>query len=445
MIDRLGEFAVLATILSSGWILLVLVIRPFAIRQLGARWAYALWAVPLIGLLAMMLPDDALKAAFNWPTLTFPFLPGLLSRTAATMDGAVQRLGGNGGSPATLLNWAVMATWCWLVIALGFVARLMTQCVQAHLRATRSSRELSSPERDLLKLRLETLARRYDVDIRMLTTSEGPAVTGIVSPRLYLPSDFFDRFDAQQQSLILAHELHHICRRDVIVQMLARLHRCLFWFNPLAWVAERGVLLDQELSCDEHVLRSTDLATRRQYGQAMLMAAQGARPVAHAGYSSFSHMRQRAALLRAHKPAPLRNALGAGLLALVMIPSLVFGLLGSFEPQRQVRPQMNTAMVEIMSQLQCAKPDQATLQVLLSRIDELRSISPPLSGDELAGLHGLSALTHHRLGNTRDSLAEFQLVTELSRGTLNIPPTSLCELNYVYLADQGKALEVETR
>ncbi|KAA9130870.1 hypothetical protein F3N42_10935 [Marinihelvus fidelis] len=439
MIERLAEQAVLAAISSCAWIVLVLVLRPMATRRLGARWAYALWSIPLLGLMAMLLPAQALKAAFDWPTLTLPLLPDFLTRTTIGADRAAHTL--------DIHDWARWLAWAWVAGAMALFARFLVQYLRGHLRAFRHSRTLSSREHEQLQQRLDALARRYDVEIRMLTVPQGPAVTGIVDPRLYLPSDFFQRFSQDQQSLILAHELHHIRRRDVIVQMAARLYRCLFWFNPLAWVAERGVLLDQEISCDEHVLRTTDDATRRNYGQAMLLAAQSSHGAAHAGYSSYRHMRRRAAMLREHRPAPVRNALGATLLILAAIPSIAFGLLGSFEPRRDIRPTLLAPMAEIMGQLQCGKPTEGEIFAMLERIEQLRASTPgnALSSQEQAGLHGMAALAHHRLGDSQASLTAFQVVAKLSRGTLDIPPTAVCEYHRVYLADQPEALEVNTR
>jgi beta-lactamase regulating signal transducer with metallopeptidase domain len=38
------------------------------------------------------------------------------------------------------------------------------------------------------------------------------------------------------------------------MQRLAQLARAVYWFNPLAWVAERQLHLEQEQACDDLVL-----------------------------------------------------------------------------------------------------------------------------------------------------------------------------------------------
>ncbi len=54
---------------------------------------------------------------------------------------------------------------------------------------------------------------------------------------------------------VLTHEREHARRRDPLVQWLALLNRCVFWFHPLAWWLERKLSDLAEEACDAAVLR----------------------------------------------------------------------------------------------------------------------------------------------------------------------------------------------
>ncbi|KFN50385.1 TonB family protein [Arenimonas composti] len=97
----------------------------------------------------------------------------------------------------------------------------------------------------------------------------GPAVVGLLRPRIVLPADFRLRYDAGELTLVLAHECMHLRRGDLPAQALATVLRCLFWFNPLLVRAERRFREDIELACDAAVLRQNP-RSRRRYGSAML-------------------------------------------------------------------------------------------------------------------------------------------------------------------------------
>ena len=53
----------------------------------------------------------------------------------------------------------------------------------------------------------------------------------------------------------LIHELEHIRKFDVGKRYLMALALCLHWFNPMVWVMYRVYQEDQEIACDERVMR----------------------------------------------------------------------------------------------------------------------------------------------------------------------------------------------
>jgi TonB family protein len=54
--------------------------------------------------------------------------------------------------------------------------------------------------------------------------------------------------------MALAHEWSHIQRRDLHTQLLAQLVCCLYWFQPLVWLAARRLRQEREQACDDAVL-----------------------------------------------------------------------------------------------------------------------------------------------------------------------------------------------
>jgi len=99
----------------------------------------------------------------------------------------------------------------------------------------------------------------------------GPAIIGVVRPRLVTPADFRARFSSHEQVLIRAHERVHIERYDARWNALAVLVQALLWFNPLIHLAVRAMKLDQEVACDAAVI---DLfpQDRLTYAKALISA-----------------------------------------------------------------------------------------------------------------------------------------------------------------------------
>jgi beta-lactamase regulating signal transducer with metallopeptidase domain len=65
-----------------------------------------------------------------------------------------------------------------------------------------------------------------------------------------------DGWTDEERSSALFHELSHVKRADFAVMMLVRTGLALFWWNPLCWIVYRGLLKEQEIACDELVLRA---------------------------------------------------------------------------------------------------------------------------------------------------------------------------------------------
>ena len=99
----------------------------------------------------------------------------------------------------------------------------------------------------------------------------GPAVVGVVRPKIVMPSA--PLFTPEERAMIRAHEWEHIHRNDLAVRRLLAVLQCLFWFNPLVHVAAAELRLDQELACDESVVRLR--GRRRLYVEALLKAQAG--------------------------------------------------------------------------------------------------------------------------------------------------------------------------
>lgn len=94
----------------------------------------------------------------------------------------------------------------------------------------------------------------------------GPAVIGVACQRIIMPDAL--AFSPEERALVRAHEWEHIRRNDLGVRNVLALAQCLLWFNPLVHMASAALRLDQELACDEAVVRR--LGRRRLYAETLL-------------------------------------------------------------------------------------------------------------------------------------------------------------------------------
>jgi BlaR1 peptidase M56/HEAT repeats/HEAT repeat len=102
---------------------------------------------------------------------------------------------------------------------------------------------------------------------RMRLTS--PATIGVFRPVIVIPSGF----PAEDRAAAFAHESAHVRRRDPLTRLVAQIACAVYWFHPLAWLAQRLALLEQERACDDAVLRAG--FEPLGYAEVLLRAARG--------------------------------------------------------------------------------------------------------------------------------------------------------------------------
>jgi bla regulator protein blaR1 len=82
-----------------------------------------------------------------------------------------------------------------------------------------------------------------------------PGVFGVFNPVLLLPESVGRHLSQEHMEAVLAHELCHVRRRDNLAMAIHMVVESLFWFHPLVWLIRLRLLEEQELACDEEVLR----------------------------------------------------------------------------------------------------------------------------------------------------------------------------------------------
>ncbi|MHB8054016.1 MAG: M56 family metallopeptidase [Candidatus Aminicenantales bacterium] len=78
---------------------------------------------------------------------------------------------------------------------------------------------------------------------------------GWLKPVVLMPEGA-DAWAETDRSSALFHELSHVKRADYLFTLLIRFSLAVFWWNPLCWVVSSRIRKEQEIACDELVLRA---------------------------------------------------------------------------------------------------------------------------------------------------------------------------------------------
>ena len=152
-------------------------------------------------------------------------------------------------------NPVLLLIFLWTVGTVSTLIWLVTGIISVNRSLSKSSRITSGPwQKDL-----EILKRQYDLseDIQLVFSQEFdyPLVFGFIKPKLVIPAKDLNK-DSDFRNIVLLHELAHIKRKDTFTQLFVHFALPLNWFNPLAWLAVKTLVKEQELSCDDYVLNA---------------------------------------------------------------------------------------------------------------------------------------------------------------------------------------------
>lgn len=261
-----------AAILSGSALIVVIgLLRAALRRHLPARLFPALWCVAAVRLLLPVSIPTRISI-WNLFSTRASSAGGVISGTLTAFPALAQplELSGVKDAPQTLVLpvlWLSGALLLGLYFALGY----------AHsIRQLRGSRLAPGPA----EARLLALFGFADCPvIRVSKNPRAPVTFGTVRPTVVLPED--SALDRTQRSLVLAHELAHVRRKDCLRKLLLTVCLCVHFWNPLVWGMVVLANRDMELACDEKVLSVLGGACKKEYALTLLCVAQRQKSASH--------------------------------------------------------------------------------------------------------------------------------------------------------------------
>ncbi len=99
-----------------------------------------------------------------------------------------------------------------------------------------------------------------------------PVVIGLVKPMILLPAALASGLSPDQLQALVTHELAHIRRFDLLVNLLQRLIEAVLFFHPAVWFVSRRVSIERENAADDMVLAAG--SHRASYADALVRMAE---------------------------------------------------------------------------------------------------------------------------------------------------------------------------
>jgi beta-lactamase regulating signal transducer with metallopeptidase domain/5-hydroxyisourate hydrolase-like protein (transthyretin family) len=344
--------------------LIVATICRLAGRRLTPRWQFALWGLVFVRLACPVLPPSQFsalnllpvrnasavsvcdanpaavvppsneivvqsRAAPSHPETSTPRLSTERPEDSSTLTPVRRETAAwdnettkQGSSRIEMIDLAWSAAFLIWAIVVGIL-------LVRHFLQRRRLRAMAAAWQDVTDGRalqvLEECRRQIGVrrSVRLLQTDRpvGPALLGLLRPRIVLPRTLVSLAGADELRMLFLHELAHVRRADVLWERLAGGLVAVHWFNPAAWWALARLRDAREKACDAAVLSCLGREQAGTYGRLLIALAlrQGAgrrQSVLVGAMGQSRYLQRRIEMIVAYRKSTWKHTLfGASVLA----------------------------------------------------------------------------------------------------------------------------------
>lgn len=155
-------------------------------------------------------------------------------------------------TPAVSVKWQGAVFMVWLAIVIAMILLLLQRAMFV-CGLVRQAKDVNDLMKDMLGFCCKTMGIRGRVGLKWSSNATSPAVCGLLRPVILLPGDIGSNLGSSGLRVVLMHELAHITRGDLWVNLFQTLLQIAYFYNPLLWLANWVIRRVREQAVDEKV------------------------------------------------------------------------------------------------------------------------------------------------------------------------------------------------
>ncbi|MGH4124689.1 MAG: M56 family metallopeptidase [Clostridium sp.] len=158
----------------------------------------------------------------------------------------------------------------WLIGALSILLYIIIVNIMLWISIKKSPR----CERTGIDKILQVAKLRLKVNSKISVIYEkhlkSPAVYGIIRPKILISENIINRLTPEELKFVFLHEVTHIKRKDLVINVIIMLLQVIYWFNPLICYSLYQFKQDCEVACDATALTVLSSKEVIEYGQTII-------------------------------------------------------------------------------------------------------------------------------------------------------------------------------
>jgi len=153
---------------------------------------------------------------------------------------------------ALSITWQGVLFLGWAVVFLVLLLLLLQRAMFVK-GLVRQSELITGGLNDLMQSCCRQLGIKSKISLKASPNATSPAVCGLFRPAILLPQNLLSKLSKEQVKAVLFHELVHIKRGDLWVNLVQTLLQIVYFYNPFVWLANAMIRRIREQAVDEAV------------------------------------------------------------------------------------------------------------------------------------------------------------------------------------------------
>ncbi len=163
-------------------------------------------------------------------------------------------------------RWPLAVTWIVGVVLFG--VRLMGSLIYVHMLSKRSKdMDVGQINQVFSKVRAH-FGIKKDISIKESKDISTPMILGILKPVILFPVGMLNQLSITETEAILAHELAHFGRKDILMNIIQTIIEAVLYYHPAIWWISANIRVERENCCDEQAIAFA--GNRIQYAKTLV-------------------------------------------------------------------------------------------------------------------------------------------------------------------------------
>ncbi len=133
-----------------------------------------------------------------------------------------------------------------------------------------STKDVSNSHKEILYNCMKIMHIKTAVELLYCPKINSPSLCGLIKPKILIPINIAKNIDTEDFKYIIMHELTHLKKKDLLINLITTLLSIIYWFNPIILYSFNKMRKDCEFSCDNHVISYLNEGENIQYGNVLI-------------------------------------------------------------------------------------------------------------------------------------------------------------------------------